>query len=424
MQIVYKNIDEIKPYEKNPRKNDNAVSAVANSIKEFGFKVPIVIDKDNVIVAGHTRYKASLKLGIEEVPCIVANDLTEQQIKAFRLADNKVAEKAEWDYELLDEEINEIFDIDMSDFGFEIEAEEESPEKVEEVDAPEVPENPTSKPGDIYQLGNHRVMCGDSTKAEDIEKLIDGAEIDLIVTDPPYNVNYGSINETGYGKERHNGRQIENDDMSAEDFYEFLFKVFSNVVEIIKEGGAFYVWYASKSVVQFQTAIEDAGFNVKQELIWNKNAFILGRQDYQWKHEPCLYGWKEGAGHYFVDDRTQTTVIEDKIDVDSLKKEELKKLVEELMKIKTPVTIIDENKPTINDLHPTMKPIKLLARLIINSSRKEEKVLDMFGGSGSTLMACEQLDRSCYMMEYDPHYVDVIIKRWEDYTGKKATKLN
>lgn len=424
MQIINKNINEIKPYERNPRKNDEAVKYVAESIKKFGFKVPIIIDKEGIIVAGHTRYKASKELGLEEVPCIIADDLNEEQIKAFRIADNKVSEKSEWDFELLEEELNGIFDIDMSDFGFDMEFEEETTENIVETDIPDIPEEPESKIGDIYQLGNHRLMCGDSTKSEDVQKLMDGKTIDLIVTDPPYNVNYGSINESGYGKERSNPRPIANDDMDRKEFYEFLLAVFNNAIYNTKPGGTFYVWYASKSVVEFQTALEDAGFLVKQEIIWNKNSFTLGRQDYQWKHEPCLYGWKEGAGHYFANDRTQTTVMEDKIDVNAMKKEELKKLVEELLSQKEITTVIDENKPTINDLHPTMKPIKLLARLIINSSRKQENVLDLFGGSGSTLMACEQLDRKCFMMEYDPHYIDVIIKRWEDYTGQKAIKLN
>ena len=267
-------------------------------------------------------------------------------------------------------------------------------------------------------------MCGDSTSMKDVEKLIAGDTIDLIVTDPPYNVNYGSINESGYGKERHNSRAIENDDMPKEQFYNFLKDAFQNAVMNTKPGGAFYVWYASKSVVEFQTALEDVGFLVKQELIWNKNTFTLGRQDYQWKHEPCLYGWKDGGSHYFVNDRSQSTVIEDEIDLEKMKKEDMKKMLEELLSEKIPTSVINEAKPTINDLHPTMKPIKLLARLVNNSSQKGENVLDLFGGSGSTLITCEQLDRNCYMMEYDPHYVDVIIDRWELFTGKKAVKIN
>ena len=419
LKIVNKKIEDIKPYEKNPRKNDDAVEYVANSIKEFGFKVPIVIDKQNVIVAGHTRYKASKQLGLKEVPCIVADDLTDEQIKAYRLADNKVSEHSEWDFELLEEELNDIFNINMSEYGFEMSLEEEEKEIVE-VDVPEMVEETRTKPGYIYQLGKHRLMCGDSTKAENLKELLDENIIDLIMTDPPYNVNYGSINETGYGKERHNSRPIENDDMSEEDFYQFLYSVFSSAIEHVKPGGAFYVWYASKSVVNFQKSLEDAGFLVKQEIVWNKNSFTLGRQDYQWKHEPCLYGWKEGAGHYFTKDRTQTTVIEDKIDLDKMKKEDMRKLLEEFINNQVPTSVVDENKPTVNDLHPTMKPIRLIAKLVKNSSRENENVLDLFGGSGSTLMACEQLNRKCFMMEYDPHYIDVIVKRWEEFTGEKA----
>lgn len=262
------------------------------------------------------------------------------------------------------------------DFGFEMELESETTDDIEEVDVPDVPEETMAKTGDIYQLGNHRLMCGDSTKSEDVSKLMNGAIADLIVTDPPYNVNYGAANITGNQKE--DQRLIENDDMDKESFYFFLLKCFENAIAYTKEGGAFYVWYASRNVVEFQRALEAAGFQVKQELIWNKNTFTLGRQDYQWKHEPCLYGWKDGASHYFINDRTQSTVTEDKIDIDKLKKEEMKKLLEELLATKENTTIIDEHKPTVNDLHPTMKPIRLLARLILNSSRKEENVVDLF----------------------------------------------
>lgn len=291
--------------------------------------------------------------------------------------------------------------------------EPEGTDDIVEVEAPEIPDEPKSRTGDVFQLGRHRLMCGDSTKSGDVSKLMSGATVDLIVTDPPYNVNY-----------ENRDRLIENDDMDRENFHYFLLRCFENAAEQLKTGGAFYVWYASRNVVEFSKALEEAELSVKQEIIWNKNSFTLGRQDYQWKHEPCLYGWKEGAAHYFINDRTQSTVIEDKIDVDKLKKEELKKLVEELLAQKENTTVIDEHKPLNNDLHPTMKPIRLLARLILNSSRKNEIVADFFGGSGSTLIACEQLDRRCFMMEYDPHYVDVIINRWEEYTGQKAIKIN
>ena len=428
LKIENKKIDEIKPYENNPRNNDNAVDLVANSIKEFGFKVPIIVDKQNVIVAGHTRLKAAEKLGMTEVPVIVADDLTEEQVKAFRLADNKVAEAAEWDFELLDQELADL-DMDMSGFGFDLDFEDHTMDEIQETSIPELPEETKTKPGDIYQLGNHRLMCGDSTKPEDVSKLMDGSTMDLIVTDPPYNVNYGAVNK--YKVEKHpehykgaNTKLIENDDMDKEEFIMFLTKAFTNMKEFLKPGGAFYIWYGTTSNFEFLKALKNADLEMKQTIIWNKSSLTLGFSDYQWKHEPCLYGWKEGAAHYFINDRTQSTVIEDTIDIDKMKKEELKELVERLLADKEQTTIINEKKPVSNDLHPTMKPIKLLARLVMNSSKKNEKVLDLFGGSGSTLMACEQLDRNCYMMEYDPHYVDVIIERWENFTGNKAIKIN
>lgn len=414
MEIIELSINKIKPYEKNPRKNDEAVKYVANSIKEFGFKVPIVIDKNYVIVAGHTRYKASLELGLNEVPCLIADDLSDEQIKAFRLADNKVSEKAEWDFSLLDEELGDLLDLDfkMDDFGFDITIEEPMEAEEDDFDIV-VPEEPKAKLGDVYQLGNHRLMCGDSTKIDDIEKLLNNERVDLLITDPPYNVDY-----TGKTKD---ALKIENDKMDNDNFHSFLYDVFTNAYSVLKDGASFYVWYASREVVNFQTSIEEAGLTVKQELIWNKNSMVMGRQDYQWKHEPCLYGWKDGEAHYFIDDRTQTTVIEDQEkDFNKMKKIELVNLLESIYSLKLSTTIIDEKRPSINDLHPTMKPIKLIAKLIKNSSRPGEKVLDLFGGSGSTLIACEQLNRICYMMEYDPKYADVIINRWETYTGKKA----
>lgn len=415
MSIEYINIDEIIPYENNPRNNDDAVPYVANSIKEFGFKVPIIIDENNVIVAGHTRLKSAEMLGLESVPCIRADDLTEEQIKAFRLADNKVGEIATWDLSKLNIELEGI-SLPMSDFGFEninesdIEIDEDGFDFNEEEELPP----PKTKRGEIYQLGDHVLMCGDSTSQDDVDKLMDGAIADLVVTDPPYNVNISNSK----------GMTIENDNMQNREFCEFLIKAFSNMNLYLKEGGAFYVWYAGKEHINFETALNSADLHVRQQLIWVKNQFILGRQDYQWQHEPCLYGWKDGAGHYFTYDRTQSTTIEDKpIDYDNLSKEEAIKMLKKVYSAQLPSTIIRENKPLVNDLHPTMKPINLIARLIKNSSEKQDIVLDLFGGSGSTLIACQQLNRKCYMMEYDPRYADAIIHRWEEFTGRKAVLI-
>lgn len=431
MNITNKKLTEIKPYEKNPRRNDAAVEAVAESIKQFGFKVPLVIDKNGVIVTGHTRYKAAQKLGLKEIPCIVADDLNEAQIKAYRLADNKVGEIAEWDEDLLWEELQALadMDIDMDVFGFKPFDVEDDMADVEEdeFDVEEyIPEEPKAKRGDIYQLGNHRLMCGDSTSEEDIDKLMNGELADLVVTDPPYNVDYGSkaqaINKYGY---KFSDRHIENDYMPSDQFIEFLDKAFKNLSEHLKPGGAFYIWHASITVFEFELALRLNNLKSRQQLIWNKNSIVLGRQDYQWKHEPCLYGWKEGAAHYFVDDRTQCTVIEDKnLEFKKMKKEELVALLEDIYSDKISTTIINENKPSRSDEHPTMKPLKLLARSIKNSSKQGQIVLDLFGGSGSTMMTCEQLNRKCYMCELDPKYVDVIIERWENLTGEKAVKIN
>jgi site-specific DNA-methyltransferase (adenine-specific) len=385
MDIINIALKDLKPYENNPRKNDDAVKYVAESIKEFGFKVPIVIDKNNVIVAGHTRYKAAKKLKMSEVPCIIADDLTDEQIKAFRLADNKVAEKAEWDFDLLNAELDDIIDLDMELFGFEDALQDDAEEAVEDEFEVELPAEPKSKLGDIYQLGNNRLMCGDSTVLEDVEKLMGGEQADMLLTEPPYNVNY-----EGKTKDK---LKIKNDQMGNDNFRQFLTDAFSNADMVMKPGAVFYIWHADSEGYNFRGACFDAGWTVRQCLIWNKNSMVMGRQDYQWKHEPCLYGWKEGAGHLWASDRKQTTVI-------------------------------NFDKPTRNDMHPTMKPIPLFDYQIKNNTKGGDVVLDLFGGSGTTIMACEQNGRRGYSMEYDPRYVDVIVDRWEKFTGAKAVLLN
>lgn len=400
MKIESVAIDKIIPYEKNPRKNDVAVDAVAASIKEFGFKIPILLDKSGTIIAGHTRLKAAMKLGLKEVPCIYADDLNEEQVKALRLADNKTAELADWDFDLLNDELLDIIDIDMTSFGFE-ELLDARPDLEDEEDFDVDAEVPAIvKAGERYQLGNHILMCGDSTNKEDVTKLLRGGVADLLLTDPPYNVNY-----SGGTKEK---LTIANDDMDDSSFYQFLIDAFANADSVMRPGAAFYIWHADSNGLTFRRACNDAGWQIRQCLIWVKNSMVLGRQDYQWKHEPCLYGWKDGASHYFVADRTETTVREDEFE-------------EVLDEEKT--TILRYDKPTSSKLHPTMKPVKLMGDLIYNSSRKGDNVLDLFGGSGTTLIACEETGRNCYMMEYDPHYCDVIISRWEALTGKKAIAI-
>lgn len=371
MKIKLIEVDKLIEYEKNPRNNDSAIESVASSIKEFGFKVPIVVDSNNVIIAGHTRLKASQSLGIQEVPCIIADDLSEEQVMAFRLADNKTAELADWDLNLLEAELRSI-DLDMTQFGFD-ELLEELPDNATDDDFDEdveLSEEPFSQLGDIYELNGHRIMCGDSTKAEDVERLLDGNKVDLTFTDPPYNVDY----EGSAGK-------IKNDKMENDSFYLFLLNAFTNMFEASKEGAPIYVCHADTEGLNFRSAFRNAGFKLAECLIWVKNALVLGRQDYHWRHEPILYGWKEGAAHFFIDDRTQDTIWE-------------------------------YNKPKRNDVHPTMKPLELVGRAISNSSKPRDKVLDLFGGSGSTMMASEQLGRRSFLMELDERFVDVVVKRY------------
>lgn len=388
MEFVDKKLSEITPYKNNPRNNDEAVGPVAESIKEFGFKVPIVIDKNGEIVNGHTRYKAAKKLGLETVPVIVADDLSEEQIKAFRLADNKVGEIAAWDLDLLNEELNDILDLDMSAFGFDVlDNLDDLIEDEKDLDdfTETVPDEPKSKLGDIYQLGSHKLMCGDSTNGADVKKLMNGELADLLLTDPPYNVAYE-------GKTK-DSLTIKNDSMDNDSFRQFLVNAFSSANEVMKPGAVFYIWHADSEGYNFRGACFDIGWTVRQCLIWNKNSMVLGRQDYHWKHEPCLYGWKDGAGHLWASDRKQTTVI-------------------------------DYEKPQRNGVHPTMKPVGLFDYQIKNNTKGSDIVLDLFGGSGTTLIACESNGRHARLMEYDPKHVDVIINRWEELTGDKAIKLN
>ena len=375
-----KKLEEIAPYENNPRNNKESIEYVANSIREFGFQQPIVVDKNGVIIAGHTRYEASKKLKLKEVPVIVADKLTDEQVRAYRLADNKAGESSEWIDELLGEELAGIDELNMEDFGFDLSIPEEETEIIED-EVVEPPEEPKSKLGQIYRLGRHRLMCGDSTDSAMVNDLIGDAEIDLLLTDPPYNVDY-----EGKTKEK---LKIENDKFQEDEFYDFLTKAFSNAEEHLKDGASFYVWYASREVVNFSNALRASNLTVKQELIWNKNSMVMGRQDFQWKHEPCLYGWKETASHNWYNDRKQTTVI-------------------------------DWDRPTKSEIHPTMKPVGLFDYQMKCSSKKGDNVLDLFGGSGTTIIACEQNGRNAFVMEYDPRYVDAIIERWEKLTGEKA----
>ena len=426
MDIINMPVRDIIPYEKNAKKHDETqIKNVMESIKQFGFAQPLVVDKDNVLIIGHCRLTASKRLHLTEVPVLKMAELSEEQVKKLRLLDNKLNE-SEWDMDLLMEEINGL-DFDGFDMEWDLPQEEPEEPPVEEIDTPEDAPQRTAL-GEIYELGRHRLIVGDSTDAEIIKRLMAGKKADLVLTDPPYNVALGHHMRPSEAKQLHqrtDGLVIENDAWSdTEEFTEFLTKAFMVARENIRPGAAFYIWHADNSRKSFLEACERVGWQVRQCLVWNKNTFALGRQDYQWKHEPCLYGWEDGAAHYFVSDRNLPTVFQDEEEFDprKLKKEELVQIIEEMI-IKTPTTVIDEDKPSRSVEHPTMKPLKLLARQIKNSTRRGELVLDQFGGSGSTLMTCEQLGRACYTSELDPHYADVILKRWEDYTGKEARKV-
>lgn len=387
----YENVEikRLRPYERNARTHSlEQIQKIAESINEFGFVNPVLIDEKYTIIAGHGRVLAAEKLGVLEVPCVFVEDLTDVQKSSYIIADNRLAEDAGWDFEILSQELESLknFDFNIELTGFSLDDLEFNFDKpqVKEEEIPEIKKDSKSKRGEIYQLGRHRIMCGDSTDFSDIEKLLAGSKVDLLITDPPYNVDYS-------GKTK-DSLKIGNDNMSDSDFENFLQQSFRNADSVMKPGAAFYIWHSDSNGYIFRKACEEVGWKVRQCLIWNKNSMVLGRQDYQWKHEPCLYGWKDGAAHLWTNDRKQTTVI----DFERLQKSER---------------------------HPTMKPVGLFEYQIRNNTKKDGTVLDIFGGSGTTLIACEQNGRMAYLMEILPSYVDVIIERWENLTGKKAFKI-
>jgi site-specific DNA-methyltransferase (adenine-specific) len=379
------------PYAKNSRTHSEAqVAQIAGSIKEFGFNNPVLIDEDNGIIAGHGRVMAAQKLGLQAVPCIRLAHLSDTQRKAYVIADNRLALNAGWDDQMLTVELQELDSesFDLSLLGFEadelnalLNPIKETEGLTDEDEVPEVPEEPKTKPGDIYKLGRHRLMCGDSTSIDAVEKLVDGSLVDILITDPPYNVAYE-------GKTK-DALKIQNDSMGDDQFRQFLRDAFVSADAVMKQGAVFYIWHADSEGFNFRGACKDAGWKVRQCLIWNKDTMVMGRQDYHWKHEPCLYGWKDGAGHLWAADRKQ-------------------------------VTIISCKRPKRNDIHPTMKPVELIEYQLLNNTKGADIVLDLFGGSGTTLIAAEKNGRVARLMELDPKYCDVIVKRWEDFTGQKA----
>jgi DNA modification methylase len=378
------------PYARNPRKNDAAVDRMAASIQEFGFKIPVLARSDGEVVDGHLRLKAARKLGLSEVPVILCDEWTEAQVKAFRLMVNRSVSWAEWDEELLGLELLELkgldFDLDLTGFNSDeldryLAGIDATPGLTDEDAAPEPPEIPVSRSGDLWILGRHRVLCGDATKPPDIERLMADDKADLVFTDPPFNVDY-----CGYTKDK---LTIQGDRMGDAEFRQFLSITFQNYRSAIKRGASVYVCHASSVQRDFQNAIEAAGFDVRCQIIWAKNTFAWGFGRYKFQHEPIFYCHVAGQTDAWYGDKSQSTLWLEK-------------------------------KPAANRLHPTMKPVELIERALRNSSKAGDCVLDLFGGSGSTSIACERRDRSARLMEIDPRYVDVIVRRWQEYTGKSA----
>ena len=398
LKIEYRAVDALIPYARNAKQHSEAqVAQIAASIREFGWGAPILVDAQNNVIAGHGRLLAARKLALAEVPVVSLDHLSETQRRALILADNKIGENASWEDELLGLELSELkdagFDLGLTGFSTEewealIAGEEKNTDGLTDEDqVPEVSETPISKTGDIWVLGEHKLLCGDATRAEDFKVLLGGELVDMTFTDPPYNVNYAN---TAKDKMRGKNRPIMNDNL-GEGFGTFLTDACTNILQSTK--GAVYIAMSSSELDTLQAAFRAAGGKWSTFIIWAKNTFTLGRADYQRQYEPILYGWKDGADHYWCGARDQGDVWNVK-------------------------------KPAKNDLHPTMKPVELVERAVRNSSKTRDLVLDPFGGSGSTLIACEKSGRRARLIELDPKYVDVIVKRWEEFTGKKGVLSN
>ncbi|MGL6074907.1 MAG: DNA modification methylase [Fimbriiglobus sp.] len=394
MQIELRPLVSLRPYPGNPRVNDDAVEAVARSLQEFGFRQPIVVDCDGVIVVGHTRFKAAQKLGFTEVPVHVARELTPAQAQAYRIADNQTATIATWDDDKLVAELlalrEQAYDLNLTGFDENMLAQllgegEDSELRGDPDDIPDAPTETITQPGDLWHLGPHRLICGDASSPDTFHRLLGPENVDLLLTDPPYNVGYvGKTSET---------LDIANDDMPDDDYLAFLTATLGPAARALKPGASFYIWHADTFGHIVRQACADVGLPLRQVLIWVKSCFALGRQDYHWQHEPCLYGWKPGQGHTWFGGRAQSTTL-------------------------------TFDKPARNGEHPTMKPVALFQQLLENSCPKGGLVLDPFGGSGTTLIAAQASGRVARLVELDPGYCDVIVSRWEKITGLTATKTD
>lgn len=408
-QMVRVPIGELVPYARNARTHsESQIAQIRASLREFGFVNPVLIDSDRNIIAGHGRVLAAKAEGMTEVPCVLVEHLTDAQRRAYILADNRLAEQSGWDTEMLALELGEIqaAGMDLTITGFsaadlEMEDPNEEPPAAEDDGDSGEPDADTpsrAQDGDVWKLGDHILLCGNCTEKPILDEFFAGGvteKVDLLLTDPPYNVALGMNEDEETARRRHrrtDGKIVSNDNMGESEFVEFLCAAFDGANQIMALGAAFYVWCASSSLSQFENAAAKVGWPIRQHLIWNKDVFVLSRQDYQWKHEPCLYGWKPGAAHKWCSDRSQTTVI-------------------------------DCPRPKANRDHPTMKPIPLFDYLIRNSTDVGDTVYDPFCGSGTTLLACEQANRKCVAVELSPRYCDVILRRWETLTGRKAERL-
>lgn len=400
MQIEYWPLERLIPYTRNPRKNDQAVEQIAAAIKEFGFRVPVVAKSDGTIIDGHLRLKAAQRLKMETVPVVNADDMTEAQIKAFRISVNRMAELAEWDFDLLKLELEDLKDMDfnLNLTGLDGDVISDLLNTIEGIDGetdpddvPDAPAEPVTKPGDLYLLGRHRLLCGDSTNIANVERLMAGKKADMVFTDPPYGVSYSDKNIFLNAMDKGNRIQkdIENDAKTPTEMKDFWVTVFSNLHLSTTDKASYYVTGPQGGELMMMMSLDLSGWQLKHMLIWAKNNHVLGRCDYHYKHEPILYGWKQKGIHEFYSDASN-------------------------------VSVWNIDKPLKSGLHPTMKPIEIMEKAINNSTKSGQIVLDLFLGSGSTLIACEKTGRTCYGAELDAQYCDVIVARWEKFTGKKA----